>query len=116
MMHVIAHHRIADPGRFAALAEEPIPDRPPHWRLVAFAPTRDGSACFSLWWADSAEALGRFLRRAAGGAGSVECHEVDEENAMGLAAEPVTLIHLPGSPFPPALGAVPSSYFRGSRP
>ena len=116
MMYVIAHHRITDPGRFAALAEQPIPDRPPHWRLVASAPTRDGSACFSLWWADSAEALRRFLQRTAGLAGSVECHEVDEENAMGLATEPVTLIHLPCSPFPPPLGAVPSPYPSGSPP
>ena len=43
MIHVIAHHRIDDPGGFSALAEEPIPDRPPHWRLVACAPTRDGT-------------------------------------------------------------------------
>ena len=63
MMHVIAHHRIADPERFAALAEAPAPDRPAHWRLVACAPVRGGSACFSLWWADSAADLERFLRR-----------------------------------------------------
>ncbi len=111
MMHVIAHHRIADPERFAALAEAPAPDRPAHWRLVACAPVRGGSACFSLWWADSAADLERFLRRTAGAAGSVECHEVDEENAMGLAAGPVTLI----SPFPPPAGAVISPY-PGSRP
>lgn len=96
MVHVIAHHRIADPSRFSALAEQPIADRPPHWRLIAFAPVRDGSACFSLWWADSAEALRRFLHRMAGDAGSVECHEVDEENAMGLAGAPVTVIRVPG--------------------
>jgi hypothetical protein len=94
MVHVIAHHRIGDPQRFSALAEEPIPDRPPHWRLIASAPTRDGSACFSLWWADSAEALRSFLHRTAGAAGSVECHEVDEENAMGLERETVTVIRI----------------------
>ena len=113
MIHVIAHHRIGDPRRFAALAEEPTPDRPSHWRLVAFAPTRDGSACFSLWWADSAEELERFLRRTAGAAASVECHEVDEENAMGLRAEPVTVIHVP---FPPLPRAVASAYPPRSRP
>lgn len=94
-MHVIAHHRLNDPKRFSALAEEPIPDRPPHWRLITSAPTRDGSACFCLWWADSAEALQHFLHRTAGAAGSVECHEVDEENAMGLARGPVTVIRVP---------------------
>ena len=95
MMHVIAHHRIDDPGRFSALAEEPIPDRPAHWQLIASAPTRDGSACFSLWWADSAEELQRFLHRTAGAAGTVECHEVDEENAMGLGRGAVTVIRVP---------------------
>jgi len=95
MIHVIAHHRIEDPKRFSALAEEPLPDRPPHWRLVASAPTRDGSACFCLWWADSAEALQRVLQRATGAAGTVECHEVDEENAMGLGRDAVTVIRVP---------------------
>jgi hypothetical protein len=95
MIHVIAHHRIDDPGGFSALAEEPIPDRPPHWRLVACAPTRDGSACFSLWWTDSAEQLERFLQRSLGAAGRIECHEVDEENAMGLRRGAVTVIRVP---------------------
>ncbi len=94
-MHVIAHHQIHDPRLFSALAEEPNPGRPPHWRLIASAPTRDGSACFSLWWADSAGALEVFLRRSLGAAGSVECHEVDEENAMGLGGGPVTVIRVP---------------------
>ena len=94
-MHVIAHHRIKDPKLFSALAEEPTPDRPQHWRLIASAPTRDGSACFSLWWADSAPALEDFLGRSVGPAASVECHEVDEENAMGLAGGPVTVIRVP---------------------
>jgi hypothetical protein len=96
MVHVIAHHRIDDPRRFSALAEEPIPERPPHWRLVASAPTRDGSACFSLWWADSVEELQRFLHQTTGEAGTVECHEVDDENAMGLGRGAVTVIRVPG--------------------
>ncbi|HEU4697547.1 MAG TPA: hypothetical protein VFS40_00045, partial [Gemmatimonadales bacterium] len=90
------HQRIADPDVFRALAEEPMPARPAHWRLIAFAPTRDGAACFSLWWADGAEALRRCLERALGAAGPLECHEVDEENAMGLAGAGMILRVLAG--------------------
>jgi hypothetical protein len=93
-MHVIVHQRISDPEELRALSSEPIPDRPPHWRLITSAPTRDGSACFSLWWADSAEALQRCLGRALGAAGPLECHEVDEENAMGLPGWGATMIYL----------------------
>jgi hypothetical protein len=93
-MHVIVHQRITDPDRFRVLTEEPTPDRPAHWRLITCAPTRDGSACFSLWWADSAEALRHCLLRAIGAAGPLECHEVDDDNAMGLAERAVTLVHV----------------------
>jgi hypothetical protein len=106
-MYVIAHHRILDPVRFRALAEAPVADRPVHWRLVSAAPTRDGAACFSLWWADSAAALQRVLARAAGDAGSVECHEVDEEDALGLDERPVVLIRVAAAWCSPAGGAGP---------
>ncbi|HEU4754800.1 MAG TPA: hypothetical protein VFU47_16955 [Armatimonadota bacterium] len=76
-MYVVVHHRISDSDGFRALAEQPIPDRPLHWRLITFAPTRDGSACFSLWWADSADALRECLLGWVGGADSLDCHEVD---------------------------------------
>ena len=97
-MHVVVHQRIADPEGFRALAEEPMADRPAHWRLITFAPTRDGSACFSLWWADSAEALRRCLERALGAAGPLECHEVDEENAMGLVGRAATIVRILADP------------------
>ena len=108
MMYVIAHHRIADPMRFLTMAEEPSPDRPLHWRLIATAPTRDGSACFSLWWADSADALQRFLDQRVSTAGSVECHEVDEENALGLTR--VGRLDLQGLRWPVERGTVPLSH------
>lgn len=97
-MHVLVHQRITDPRRFRARAEGPIPGRPAHWRLITSVPTRDGSACFSLWWADSADALGRWLERALGAAGPLECHEVDEENAMGLGSETATIIRILADP------------------
>lgn len=106
-MYVIAHHRILDPVRFRALAEAPVADRPAHWRLISAAPTRDGAACFSLWWADSAAALERVLARAADGAGSVECHEVDEEDALGLDERPVVLIRVAAAWCSPGSGAGP---------
>jgi hypothetical protein len=83
-MHVIAHYRITDPDAFRLRSEEPVRDRPPHWRLVLSAPVVGGSSCFDLWWTDSATALERVLRRSLGSAGSVECLRVDEENALGL--------------------------------
>jgi hypothetical protein len=103
-VHVIAHHRIADPAAFRARAEGPGPERPVHWRLIAAAPTRDGTACFSLWWADSAEGLQRVLATWAGAAGSVECHEVDDDDALGLPtidatpAAAVAVLRLAGRP------------------
>ncbi|HEU4563650.1 MAG TPA: hypothetical protein VFS05_03335 [Gemmatimonadaceae bacterium] len=93
-MHVIAHHHITDSVAFRARTAEPAPGRPAHWRLIAAAPTRDGSACFSLWWADSAEALQRVLAAAMGPAGSVECHEVDDDDALGLPTTPISVIRL----------------------
>jgi hypothetical protein len=93
-VHVIAHQRITDPAGYRAMAERPTPGRPPHWRLITSVPTRDGSACFSLWWADSAEALECYLRNAVGAAGHVECHEVDEDSAVGLAETPLTVIRV----------------------
>ena len=93
-MYVIAHHRIVDPVRFRALAAAPVVDRPPHWRLISAAPTRDGGACFSLWWADSAAALQPVLARAAGDAGSVACYEVDEDDALGLEERPVVVVRV----------------------
>jgi hypothetical protein len=93
-VYVIACYRITDFNAFRARSAGPLRDRPPHWRLISALPTRDGSAWFSLWWADSAEALQRVLARATGIAGSVECHEVDEENALGLAEAPVTIIRV----------------------
>lgn len=103
-MFVVAHYQIADPDGFRARTEGPIRDRPAHWRLVTFAPARDGRTCYALWWADSAEALTRLLRGALGGHGSVECHEVDEEGALGLAETPVTVIRVP-RPDPPVPNA-----------
>lgn len=97
-MHVIVHQRITDPESFQARAEVPIPGRPAHWRLITAAPTRDGSACFSLWWADSAAALRSWLERAHGSAGPLECHEVDEENAMGLGGVTATVIRVLAGP------------------
>jgi hypothetical protein len=91
-MHVIAHHRITDGDAFRARAAEPCPDRPAHWRLIAAAPTRDGTACFSLWWADSADALQRVLAAALGPAGSVACHEVDDDDALGLPTADATRV------------------------
>ena len=97
-MHVMVHQRIIDPDAFRARAEEPIPDRPAHWRLIASAPTRDGSACFSLWRADSAEALQRCLEQARGSAGPLECHEVDEDDAMRLGGATATIIRILADP------------------
>lgn len=93
-MHVIAYHHITDQEGFQRWAEEPVAGRPPHWRLILSAPTRDGSASFGLWWADSAAALQRFLDRATGDVSVVECHEVDDENALGLTGRPGVLIQL----------------------
>ena len=93
-MYVIAHHRIVDPARFRALAAAPVVDRPRHWRLISAAPTRDGGSCFSLWWADSASALEPVLARAAGGAGSVVCYDVDEDDALGLDRKPIVVVRL----------------------
>ncbi len=93
-MHVLVHQRITDPERYRERAGQPIPGRPAHWRLIGQAPTRDGAACFSLWWADSAEALRRWVEGAFGAAGPVECHEVDEENAMGLGDPGTTIIRV----------------------
>jgi hypothetical protein len=84
-MHVVAHHRITDPIGFNQRAEEPVSGRPLHWRLILCLPARDGSACFCLWWSDSPESLRRFLERTLGDVCTVECHEVDEEDALGLA-------------------------------
>lgn len=85
-MHVIAYRRLTDPGAFRTRAEEPPTGRPPHSRLICSAPARDGTVCFSLWWADSAEALQDVLGRVVGSSGTVECHEVDEAEALGLEA------------------------------
>jgi hypothetical protein len=93
-MHVVAHYQIADQAGFRARMEEPFPGRPPHWRLICAAPTRDGSACFCLWWADSAEALRGFLQRAVGDTSTVRCHDVDEANAMGLESALATTFRL----------------------
>ena len=93
-MYVIAHHRIADPDRFRALAAAPVVDRPAHWRLISAAPTRDGESCFSLWWADSAAALEPVLARAAGDASSVVCYEVDEDDALGLERRPLVVVRV----------------------
>lgn len=101
-MHVLVHQRITDPERFQAQAEAPGPGRPPHWRLIASVPTRDGSACFSLWWTDSAEALRDWLERARGAAGPLECHEVDEDNALGLGGVGATIIRILAEPRPGA--------------
>jgi hypothetical protein len=84
-MHVMAHHTIKDLDGFQRWTEEPVPGRPAHWRLILSAPVRDGSACFCLWWTDSAELLRRFLDRTLGDVAPAECLEVDEENALGLA-------------------------------
>jgi hypothetical protein len=93
-MYVIAHHRIVDPARFRALAAAPVVGRPAHWRLISAAPTRDGAACFSLWWADSAAALQPVLARAVGDAGSVVCYDVDEDDALGLEGKPIVVVRV----------------------
>ena len=92
MMYVIAHHQITDIERFRRWSEEPVAGRPLHWRMIVSAPNRAGTLCFSIWRVDSAEALQRFLERSLGDAAIPVCHEVDEDNAMGLhqsAATPV---------------------------
>jgi hypothetical protein len=85
MAHVIAHHRVGDLAGFLEWTGEPVAGRPLHWRLILSAPARGGQTCFCLWWADSADALERFLRRTLGDVSDVECYEVDEEQALGLA-------------------------------
>lgn len=59
-MYVIAHHRITGTS-YCTRGEEQDADRPPHWRLIVSAPGRDAATRFSLWWAESAEALERLL-------------------------------------------------------
>ena len=93
-MHVMALYHISDSAGFRAIAEEPFPGRPAHWRLVSSAPTRDGSTCFALWWADSADALQLVLHRAVGNTARVDCYEIDDDGALGIERTPLTIIRM----------------------
>ena len=90
-MHVVVHHRIVDPEKFASMdAAEVAAGGPSGAQLRQFLPYEDGSAADCLWETHSIDALRDYLDPATAGVTENAYYEVDSKNAMGLAEAAVT--------------------------
>jgi hypothetical protein len=84
-MHVVVHHRITDPEKFASMdAAEIGAGGPPGTQVRQFLPSKDGSAAFCVWETGSTGALRDYLDPATAGVAENAYFEVDGEHAMGL--------------------------------
>ena len=84
-MHVVVHHRITDPEKFASMdAAEVGGGGPPGTQVRQFLPSKDGSAAFCVWETRSLDALRGYLDPATAGVTENAYYEIDSEHALGV--------------------------------
>jgi hypothetical protein len=84
-MHVVVHHRITDPEKFASMdAAEVGTGGPSGTQVRQFLPSKDGAAAFCVWETSSMDALRGYLEPATAGVTENTYYEVDGEHALGL--------------------------------
>jgi hypothetical protein len=85
VMHVVVHHRITDPEKFASMDAAEVGGAGPSGTQVwQFFPYKDGSAADCLWETHSIDALRDYLDPATAGVTENAYFEIDGEQAMGL--------------------------------
>ncbi len=86
-MHVVVHHRIADPEKFFSVdVREVVGEAPPGVQGRQFYPSRDRSLAVCLWEADSIDAVRDYIDPATKGVSENTYFAVDDEHALGLPA------------------------------
>ena len=83
-MHVAAIHRISDPDKFFAVAQEALAALPEGMKVDQMLPSVDGSSALCLWQAPSVDAVRDFVDERSGGLAVNEFFEVSAEQAIGL--------------------------------
>lgn len=83
-MYVLVHHRVHDPNRFWATAQEAIPNIPPELKLHHTLSARDGTRATCLWEADSVAIVREFLEPALGAVSTNEYAEAENRDGIAL--------------------------------
>lgn len=83
-MYIVVHHRISDPERFFAAAQQGLANLPQGLVVHQVSPAKGSRSATCLWEADSIEAVQNFLEPAVGEVSENTYYEVDEPNAIGL--------------------------------
>ena len=87
-MYVAAIHRISDPDKFFAVAQEALAALPEGLKVDQMLPSVDGSNALCVWQAPSVQAVREFVDGASNGLAVNEFFEVSAEQAMAGAANP----------------------------
>jgi hypothetical protein len=83
-MHVAALHRISDPEKFFAVAQEALAALPEGLTVNQMLPSVDGSTAMCVWQAPSVDAVRDFVDEASSGLAVNEFVEISAEQAIGL--------------------------------
>jgi hypothetical protein len=83
-MHVAALHRISDPEKFFAVAQEALAALPEGLTVNQMLPSVDGSTAMCVWQAPSVDAVRDFVDEASSGLAVNEFFEISAEQAIGL--------------------------------
>jgi hypothetical protein len=83
-MYVEAIHRISDPEKFFAVAQETIAALPDGVTVQQMFPSVDGTTAVCLWQAPSVDAVRKIVDGASAGVAVNEFFEISPEQAVGL--------------------------------
>ena len=83
-MYVGVVHRISDPEKFFAVAQETLASLPPGIEAQRVLPSADGFNCFCVWKASTIGEVQDIVDGASGGIAINEYFEISESQAIGL--------------------------------
>ena len=83
-MYVGVIHRISDPEKFFAIAQETVANLPEGVTVQQIMPATGGATCLCVWQAPSVDAVREVVDGAAGSVAVNECFEIAADQALGL--------------------------------
>ena len=89
-MFVVVQHTVKDPASFWGLAQQGVPNLPPHLKLHHCFPASDGTRAVCVWEADSVQAVKEFFRGELDRASSNEFYPVENKEGVALPSAVVT--------------------------
>ncbi len=83
-MYVAVQHRINDPEKFWAKAQELVPSLPNGIQLHHCMPTKDGTRGICIWEGESVEKIRTFLEGHMSSFSNNDYYEVENRDSIGL--------------------------------